>query len=79
MTDDELEQTKERDVKLVKTAIGNLMEHFDTVQIFCTRHISPEHGTLNLKLGAGNWFARFGQVSMWVSSEETEDADSEDE
>ncbi len=55
------------DVVRVRKAVSELGEHFDSVQIFCTRHESGEHeGTLKFTLGEGNWFARYGQVREWL-------------
>lgn len=48
-------------------ALEELGEHFDTVQIFATRHESGEEGgTINMAYGAGNWFARYGQIREWL-------------
>lgn len=58
------------DLALVKKATDSLMEHFDTVQIFCTRHESD--GTCNVQYGLGNWFARSGQVSNWLVKNDEE-------
>lgn len=44
-------------------AIG---EHFDTVQIFCTKE--TDTGTRSKNYGVGNWYARYGQVRDWVLS-----------
>lgn len=56
MTDPDMEQ--------VDRAIAQLMEHFDTVQIFVTRQETD--GTVNCNQGSGNWFARRGQVEDWL-------------
>lgn len=54
----------------VARALRELGEHFDTVQIFATRHESgEENGTVHVSLGLGNWYARFGQVQMWLNAE----------
>lgn len=60
-----------KDIERVKKAVETLSEFFDTCQIFCTRHESGEmDGTVNVKQGVGNWFARYGQVKEWVLIEE---------
>ena len=52
-----------QDLKRVREACEALGEHFDTVQIFTTRHESGEFGgTVNVRYGVGNWFARKGQI-----------------
>jgi hypothetical protein len=59
------------DLERLKAAAESLGEHFDTVQIFATRHEAGEkNGTVHLKWGTGNWFARYGQVREWVLVEE---------
>jgi hypothetical protein len=53
------------DSKVIAHHLSALMEHFDTVQIFVTRHESGT--TVHLDGGRGNWFARHGQIMEWVS------------
>lgn len=61
---------KDPDIERIEEAMDLLREHFDTVQVFCTRQ-DPD-GTVNLKIGVGNWFARYGQIKDWVNrAEET--------
>jgi len=62
--------TTDPDLNLLQAAVGNLAEHFDTVQIFCTRHVSIERSTEQFLAGSGNLYARFGQVKQWVIEEE---------
>lgn len=58
---------READRAMVNKHVQALMEHFDTVQIFVTRHMPSElDATRMLSMGAGNWFARSGQVREWV-------------
>lgn len=60
-------QNESHDMALLERAANQLGEHFDTVQIFVTRH-SPveEGGTINADWGTGNWFARYGQIHDWL-------------
>jgi hypothetical protein len=70
MTPDDEEAEKDRDLELLQRTATNLIGHFDTVQIFATRHAPiSEGGTVNCQWGLGNWYARFGQVSMWLHRE----------
>jgi hypothetical protein len=62
-------ETEDRDLELVRRHVHQLAEHFDTVQVFVTRHRGRE-GTENVVLGAGNWFARYGHVYAWLHDEE---------
>ena len=57
--------------QLIVRAAEQLGEHFDTVQIFVTRHESGDKGgTLHNEAGVGNWYARYGQVREWVMQQE---------
>lgn len=63
--------SQESDTKLVREHLDNLGEHFDSVQIFCTRHESGESdGTRHIQMGIGNWFARYGHVVNWLAGQE---------
>lgn len=54
------------DVNMVKRHVEELGEHFDSVQIFATRHEQGSlDGTVSIHIGTGNWFARYGQVTEW--------------
>ena len=59
---------KDQDLELLQKAIDTLGEHFDSVQIFATRHDTD--GTKSIQKGCGNWFARYGQVREWMLKEE---------
>lgn len=62
---------EEDDHAFVQKALDLLGEHFDTVQIFCTRHEGGEcDGTVAINKGVGNWFARRGQVREWMLGED---------
>jgi len=54
--------------RIVKDAVAKLMEHFETVQIFVTRHDSHV-GTGACTRGDGNFYARMGQVRDWIDRE----------
>ncbi len=56
----------DEELKLLDDACMRLGEHFDTVQIFVTRHDNDDEGTVTAHLGHGNWFARRGQISEWL-------------
>lgn len=53
----------------LREACECLGEHFDTVQIFATRYETHDIGTVNVNFGTGNWFARLGQISTWLTKE----------
>ena len=56
----------DRDDALIDRHIAALMEHFDTVQIFVSRHQPGRGGgTMVLDRGAGHWHARYGQIREW--------------
>jgi len=73
MTDDEI---ADHDIALARKAAAELFKHFDTVQIFATRQDARD-GTASVKIGLGNWFARYGQISLWLESEAAIDTEDE--
>jgi hypothetical protein len=61
----------EQDLERVQIAVNGLAEHFDTIEVFCTRHEGGMvDGTVNIHWGAGNYFARYGQIKQWMVSED---------
>ena len=72
---------KDKEYDLVKKACQELGEHFDSVQIFVSRHEQGiEDGTLDASWGVGNFFSRYGQIKFWLLKQESargEDADEE--
>lgn len=59
--------TPAEDIERVQAHVNALIEHFDTVQIFVTRHMPAEaDGTISINDGKGNWHARHGQVRDWI-------------
>lgn len=60
----------EKSKTIIEEHAAQLMEHFDTVQIFCTQYDSVSGKTTVLNTGAGNFFARLGQVNEWKAFQE---------
>ena len=61
----------EKEYELVKKACQELGEHFDSVQIFTSRHEPGiEDGTLDASFGVGNFFSRYGQIKFWMLKQE---------
>lgn len=57
----------EQQIAILKKAVHDLGEHFDSVQIFVTIHQPAEvGGTMHAAAGVGNWYARFGQIREWL-------------
>lgn len=54
------------DHNVVAKALDNLGEHFDTVQIFCTRNGIEDQSLVNVTAGIGSWYARYGQVKDFI-------------
>jgi hypothetical protein len=62
---------KNEDLQRIEKHCEDLGEHFDTVQIFCTRLADDgEKGTVNIHFGRGNWFARYGFVAYWMKKQD---------
>lgn len=58
----------EMDKEIVEKAAIELAKHFDSVQIFCTRQPSSAYSSC-VNLGKGNFYARYGQVRLWVDEQ----------
>lgn len=56
--------------KLVKDSAAKLIEHFDTVQIFVTRHRGDLETTQSFEYGEGNFYARLGHITEWISMQD---------
>ena len=67
------EKINDADLVLVRKACESLVEHFDSVQIFVTRHEPSSGGTIRSSQGLGDWYARFGHVYCWVKAQEQDD------
>ena len=64
----------DRDLEIVKQHTAALHEHFDSVQIFCTRYESKEKGTIRVTFGLGDWFARYGVTRLWTDGQDILDS-----
>ena len=63
--------SQDSDEQLVRKAVDDLIEHFDTCTVLVTRHDQASaNGTVTLVMGAGNWFARYGQMKTWLDRQE---------
>ena len=61
------DERKKREQALVDAAVQSLGEHFDTVQVLVTRESDDgEKDTVSIARGAGNWYARQGQMLHWL-------------
>lgn len=69
---DETDNVLDADILLIEKALDGLVEHFDTVHIFCTRS-NPDETTTTVGKGRGNWFARYGQIRHWLNREDEVD------
>lgn len=49
-----------------------LMQSFETIQIFATKH--EGNNTRHYIFGSGNWCARYGQIRQWINEVEGEAA-----
>ncbi len=52
----------------VERAISLLMEHFDCVQVLCSR-VTPDRETESYYQGAGNWHGRQGMAREFLSKD----------
>jgi hypothetical protein len=64
--DQEMADEAEQDMDVLRRHAAMLGEHFDTIQIFVTRHVAEDDDTITAHYGTGHWLARLGQVRDWV-------------
>ena len=74
-----IEDQKDSDIELLENHISQLMEHFDTVHIFVTRHEGNNTQTVRVDKGAGNWYAKYGQIKLWTKVQEYDEIHIENE
>lgn len=60
------EDERRKLLELISAHVGQLAEHFDNVQIFCSKVEDGGDVSLTLHKGTGNWQARYGQVKEWI-------------
>jgi hypothetical protein len=58
------EQEKDKEMAQARKLVDELGEHWDNIQVFCTRYEGDETQTLHI--GKGNVFARTGYVRHWL-------------
>lgn len=64
-TKDSDQNPGDADLQIVAAHADRLMEHFDSVQIFVSRHLQ-DGDTRAISRGAGNYCARIGQIKEWI-------------
>ncbi len=58
---------RDEDLEFIRMHAAQLGERFETVHVFCTRHMPTEmDGTVTFQLGVGNWYARYGHIREWM-------------
>lgn len=58
---------KDNDVAVLKRHCAHLMEHFDSVQIFVTRHENKH--TRGMNWGDGDLYSRLGITREWIETQ----------
>lgn len=71
-------QKEERDalIRIANQHVTRLMEHFDSVQLVCTK--DGHDCTLKVAQGGGNVFARMGSVQAWLDEMQLDCEDAEE-
>lgn len=57
----------EGDKRMVDEVRDKLLEHFDSVRIFVSRHDGSSAQTVSYETGGGNFYAQLGQVAEWLA------------
>ncbi len=60
----------DKEAEMLRKHCEALSEHFDSVQIFVTRHDPSKDGTVAIHYGLGNWYSRYGQVFEWLGKQD---------
>jgi hypothetical protein len=71
MNDEDETEIGNGDLAYVRKIAKDLLKHFDAVQVFATRQEGNK--TINVTAGLGNWYANFGQVSLWLECQKVQD------
>ena len=58
--------TKQALVAKLDDQVSKLLEHFDSVRIFCTSHQGESSNTFSITRGGGNFYAQLGHVRDWL-------------
>ena len=61
----EEEEKHDPELQILEGTCMRLMEHFDSVRIFVTKHDARAQETSQMTVGRGNLFAQLGQVDVW--------------
>lgn len=64
------DESDKADTAALNRALDTLIERFETVTIFATKHETEDSSSYCV--GRGNWFARYGQVRNWLIKREEE-------
>lgn len=56
--------------QFIRKCVEMLGQKFDSVQIFASKHHKKTGKTFHAAAGLGNWYARYGQVTEWVNTNE---------
>jgi len=58
---------------ILRRKAAQLMEHFDTVRIFVTKHDGLTQETIAMDRGGGSFYAQRGQIQEWMNQDEEDD------
>jgi hypothetical protein len=80
MKDLQAEQDK-TEVDRIDTMVNELLRTYNSVTILVTRQMTPEdvsigrnpEDTRSIVRGAGDWYARYGHVKIWLEKAEEEE------
>jgi len=61
-----MSRPSDKTLDLVDQKCSELMEHFDAVQIFVSRHEGGAESTASYECGMGNIYTRQGQIDEWL-------------
>lgn len=70
MTKETISKMNDEILERIKAICTELYPNLDSIQIFITKHESNEYGTTSLNWGLGNFYARYGQITQWLKTQD---------
>lgn len=72
------QEISEAERTVVEHTRDALLEHFDSVRIFVTKHNGEKDTTSSFTLGGGNYYAQHGLVHEWLARMDSRAMDQEE-
>lgn len=61
---------EEENEQIVIATCAKLLEHFDSVRIFVTKHSGSSDQTMAFSTGGGSFYAQLDQINEWKGTQD---------